>query len=57
MAQNTDEPGTFIGRSARNSADGLGTGFNPPAVISNTPSSLTAPKRFLTARMMRCACC
>ena len=51
----TAEPGTFVGRSARNSFDGFGTARRPAPVISNTPSSLTAPKRFLTARTTRCA--
>ena len=49
----TADPGEPAGRSARNSADGLGTGFSPAPVISNTPSSETAPKRFFTARTMR----
>jgi hypothetical protein len=37
--------------------DGFGTGRSPAPVISNTPSSLTAPKRFFTARTTRCAWC
>ena len=41
-------------RSARNMADGLGTGRRPVPVISNTPSSLMAPNRFFTARTTRC---
>ena len=53
----TAEPGEPTGRSARNSADGLATGCRPCSVISNTPSSDTAPKRFLTARTMRWCCC
>ena len=53
----TADPATFCGRSARNSADGFGTAFSPLPVISNTPISLTAPKRFFTARTMRCEWC
>ncbi len=53
-AQMTADPGTLIGRSARKSLDGFGTGRSPLEVISNTPSSLTAPNRFLTARTTRC---
>src|SRR6266536_2854808 len=51
---NTAEPGAFDGRSARNIFEGFGTALRPDDVISNTPSSLTAPKRFLTARTTRC---
>ncbi len=40
-------------RSARNSAEGLGTSARPRSVISKTPISSVGPKRFLTARMMR----
>ncbi len=40
-------------RSARNRADGLGTSARPCSVISNTPISSVAPKRFLTPRRMR----
>src|SRR5499427_9910392 len=53
MEHNTAEPAAFVGRSARNSFDGFGTGRRPADVISNTPNSLTAPKRFLTARTTR----
>ena len=49
----TAEPGDVACRSARNSAEGLATGCRPVPVISKTPSSETAPKRFLTARTMR----
>ena len=45
------------GAAARNSSDGLGTARSPLPVISNTPSSLMAPKRFFTARTTRCAWC
>ena len=38
-------------------ATGSGTAFRPVPVISNTPSSLTAPNRFFTARTTRCAWC
>ena len=34
-------------------ADGFFTCFKPSSVMANTPSSLTAPKRFLTARNRR----
>ena len=44
---NTAEPGVAVGRSARNSADGLGTGRRPAPVISKTPSSLIGAKAVL----------
>ena len=50
----TADPGVAVGRSARNSCEGLGTGRSPVPVISKTPSSLTAPNRFLIARTTRC---
>ena len=53
MPANTAAPETPASRSARNSADGFGTGTRPRSAISNTPISLAAPKRFLTARRMR----
>jgi len=53
MQQKTAEPGAAAGRSARKSREGLGTGRSPSPVISNTPSSDTAPNRFFTARMIR----
>ncbi len=37
----------------RNSADGFATPRRPRSVMANTPSSLTAPKRFLIARAPR----
>ncbi len=40
-------------RCDRNSAEGLATPFRPRSVMANTPSSLTAPKRFLIARTRR----
>ena len=40
--------------SDRNSSEGFETPRSPLPVISNTPSSLTAPKRFFTARLTRC---
>ena len=49
------EPGALPERSARNIFDGFGTARRPVAVISKTPSSLAAPKRFFTARTTRCA--
>ena len=57
MQQSTTEPGAFAGRSARNNCDGFGTARSPAPVISKTPSSLTAPKRFFTARTTRCEWC
>ena len=36
-------------------ADGSGTPTSPVPVISKTPSSFVEPKRFLTARRMRCS--
>ena len=53
MPANTAAPETPASRSARNSADGFGTSIRPCSAISNTPISLAAPKRFLTARRMR----
>ena len=50
MQHSTADPGALAGRSARKSCDGFGTGFSPFPVISNTPSSLTAPNRFFTAK-------
>ena len=52
----TAEPGEPSLRSARKSAEGLATGLRPAPVISKTPISETAPKRFLTARTMRWCC-
>ncbi len=43
-------------RSARNSAEGLATSASPMSVISNTPISSVAPKRFFTPRRMRNWC-
>ena len=53
----TAEPGDPARRSDRNSADGFGTGVRPAPVISNTPISEIAPKRFFTARTMRWCWC
>ena len=47
MAGSTTEPGTFSGRSAKNSSEGLATTSSPEARISKTPISLVEPKRFL----------
>ena len=52
-AEVTDLFGALTGRSARNICEGFGTARRPVPVISNTPSSLTAPKRFFTARTTR----
>src|SRR3546814_8150735 len=43
----TQEPGTFCSCCDRNRAEGLATPRRPRSVMANTPSSLTAPKRFL----------
>ena len=50
---NTAAPDTPASRSARNRAEGLGTSTRPRSAISNTPISLAAPNRFLTARRIR----
>ncbi|MNT08702.1 hypothetical protein D3C72_1434520 [compost metagenome] len=49
----TQEPGTWLSCCDRNRADGFDTPFKPFSVMANTPSSLTAPKRFLMARTRR----
>ena len=49
----TQEPETCLSCCDRNSADGFDTPRRPRSVIANTPSSLTAPKRFLKARTSR----
>ena len=49
----TTLPDTGCSCCARKIADGLLTGFRPWSVIAKMPSSLTAPKRFFTARMTR----
>ncbi|MCY1539503.1 hypothetical protein D9M68_750930 [compost metagenome] len=53
----THEPGTVSSCCDRNSADGLLMPRSPRSVMANTPSSLTAPKRFLKARISRCEEC
>jgi hypothetical protein len=50
---NTALPATLPRRSARNSAEGLATSASPAPVISKTPISSVAPKRFLMPRRMR----
>ena len=49
----TQEPDTGSACCDRKSADGLVTAFSPRSVMPNTPSSFTAPKRFLMARISR----
>ncbi len=49
----TIEPGIASSYRLRKIAEGLATSRSPLSVIPNTPSSLTAPKRFFTARIMR----
>jgi hypothetical protein len=53
----TTDPATPCGRSCKNISDGFATGTSPSPVISKTPSSLAAPKRFLVARTMRWLWC
>ena len=45
---NTALPAMLPRRSARNRAEGLATSARPASVISNTPISSVAPKRFFT---------
>ena len=52
IEQSTTEPGAALA-SATNLADGSSTSTSPPERISNTPTSLVAPKRFLSARRVR----
>ena len=47
------EPTASPARSAMNASDGFATSRMPPAVISNTPTSSTEPKRFFTPRSSR----
>ena len=49
----TQEPATESACCDRNRAEGLLTVFRPRSVMPKTPSSLTAPKRFLIARIRR----
>ncbi len=53
IVHTTAEPGAPACRSERKSAEGFATGLRPAPVISKTPSSETAPKRFFTARTIR----
>ena len=50
MPAKTTEPVVFVSRSDKNNSEGLITCSSPLPVISNTPISSDAPKRFLTAR-------
>ncbi len=49
----TQEPAAGSSSLERKIADGLETAFSPLSVMANTPSSLAAPKRFLTERIRR----
>ena len=49
----TTLPATASPWRDRNMADGLLTSRSPASVMTNTPISFTAPKRFLIARTMR----
>ena len=49
----TQLPGCGVLPPDRKIADGFGTSLSPLSPIANTPSSLTAPKRFLNARSTR----
>ena len=46
-------PGALTTRSARKASEGLATSTMPLPRISNTPTSLVAPKRFFTLRSRR----
>jgi len=46
-------PGAGSPCEERKIAEGFGTSFSPRSPIANTPSSFTAPKRFLNARSTR----
>ena len=52
IEQSTTEPGAALA-SATKRADASSTSTSPPARISKTPTSLVAPKRFLSARSVR----
>ena len=52
MAHSTHEPGAWLASSTKR-AEGSATSTSPPARISNTPTSLVAPKRFFSARRVR----
>ncbi len=52
IAQSTTEPGACVA-SATKRAEGSSTSTRPPERISKTPTSLVAPKRFLSARRVR----
>ena len=52
IEQSTTEPGAALA-SPTNRAEGSATSTRPPERISNTPTSLVAPKRFLSARRVR----
>ncbi len=49
----TTEPAAPTGLSCKNISEGFATAMNPAPVISKTPTSLAAPKRFFVARTMR----
>ena len=53
IAQVTQVPGASLGRPDSSISEGFSTSFRPQSIISKTPISLVAPKRFLAARRMR----
>ena len=53
MPAKTAAPGAEASRPDRNRAEGLVTSQRPAPVISKTPISSVAPKRFFTERRMR----
>ena len=52
IAQSTTDPEAAVA-SPTNRAEGSSTSTKPASRISKTPSSLVAPKRFLSARSVR----
>ena len=52
MAHSTHEPGAWLASPTKR-AEGSATSTSPPERISNTPTSLVAPKRFFSARRVR----
>ncbi len=52
IAGSTTDPGARVASSTKR-AEGSATSLSPPERISNTPTSLVAPKRFFIARRVR----
>ena len=53
ITQVTHVPGASAGRPESSISEGFSTSFRPRSIISNTPISFVAPKRFFAARRMR----